>query len=130
MPLTIDRESRQRSSLAIDVNFSGDRYKTENGLFTFPAPTLETIDQYLYFLMQNSVEKKFETQYIMRPDYLSFDEYGTVALAQLLMYVNSVSSIEYFSLETVVIPTLSAITEMLKDKFPKRKVSDLTEVSW
>lgn len=130
MPLTIDRESRQRVNLAIDINFSGDRYKTENGIFTFPAPTLETIDHYLYFLLQNSVEKSFENQYIMRPDYLSFDEYGTVALAQLLMYVNSVPSIEDFNLDTVVIPTMSAITEMLKDKFPKRKVSDLTEVTW
>jgi hypothetical protein len=130
MPITIDRESRQRVGLSIDINFSGDRYKTDNGIFTFPAPTLETIDQYLYFLLQNSKEKKFELQYTMRPDYLSFDEYGTVSLAQLLMYVNNVPSIEQFSLETVVIPTLSAITEMLKDKFPKRKVSDLTEVSW
>jgi hypothetical protein len=130
MSLTIDRESRQRVNLAIDINFSGDRYKTSNGVFTFPAPTLETIDQYLYFLLQNSVEKKFDNQYIMRPDYLSFDEYGTVSLAQLLMYVNNVPSIEQFSLDTVVIPTLTAITEILKDKFPKRKVSDLTEVSW
>lgn len=130
MPITIDRESRQRVGLSIDINFSGDRYKTENGIFTFPAPTLETIDQYLYFLLQNSKEKKFELQYTMRPDYLSFDEYGTVSLAQLLMYVNNVPSIEHFSLDTVVIPTISAITEMLKDKFPKRKVSDLTEVSW
>lgn len=130
MPITIDRESRQRVGLSIDINFSGDRYKTDNGIFTFPAPTLETIDQYLYFLLQNSKEKPFELQYTMRPDYLSFDEYGTVSLAQLLMYVNNVPSIEQFSLDTVVIPTISAITEMLKDKFPKRKVSDLTEVAW
>jgi hypothetical protein len=130
MPLTIDRESRQRANLAIDINFAGDRYRTDNGLFTFPAPALEAIDQYLYFLIQNSSEKKFERQYFMRPDYLSFDEYGTVSLAQLLMYVNAVPSIEMFDLDFVVIPSMSAITEMLKDKFPKRKVSDLTQVEW
>jgi len=130
MPITIDRESRQRSNLAIDINFSGDRYKTDNGIFTFPAPSLETIDQYLYFLLTNAKEKKFDRQYLMRPDYLSYDEYGTVSLAQLLMYVNSVPSIEMFDLETVIIPSMSAITEMLKDKFPKRKVSELTEVNW
>ena len=66
----------------------------------------------------------------MRPDYLSYDEYGTVALAQLLMYVNAVPSIEGFDLETVIIPSMSAITEMLKDKFPKRPVSELVEVAW
>lgn len=130
MSITIDRESRQRSNLAIDINFAGDRYKTENGLFTFPAPSLDMIDQYLYFLLQNSSEKKFERQYLMRPDYLSFDEYGTVSLAQLLMYINTVPSIEAFDLQTVIIPSLSSITEMLKDKYPKRATSDLTEVAW
>lgn len=130
MAETIDRESRLRSNLAIDINFAGDRYKTENSLFTFPSPSLEMLDQYLYFLLSNSTEKDFERQYVMRPDYLSYDEYGTVALAQLLMYVNSVPSIENFDLQTVIIPSMSAITEMLKDKFPKRDTEDLTEVSW
>lgn len=130
MPQTIDRESRQRANLAIDINFAGDRYKTENGLFTFPAPSLDMFDQYLYFLLTNSREESFDRQYVMRPDYLSYDEYGTVALAQMLMYVNSVGSLEMFDLETVIIPSMSAVTEMLKDKFPKRKVSDLEEVTW
>ena len=130
MSQTIDRESHQRANLVIDINFSGDRYKTDNGFFTFPAPTLETIDHYLYFLLAHGKEKKFERQYVMRPDYLSYDEYGTVALAQLLMYINAVPSIEMFELETIVIPSMSAITEMLKDKFPKRPVADLEEVSW
>ena len=130
MAITIDRESRQRSNLSIDINYSGDRYKTDNGYFTFPAPTLETIDHYLYYLIQNSKEKKFERQYLMRPDYLSFDEYGTVALAQMLMYVNAVPSIEDFDLEYVIVPTLSAVTEMLRDKYPKRDVADLTGVEW
>lgn len=130
MSITIDQESRTRSRLAIDINFSGNRYKTANGLFTFPAPTLETIDQHLYYLLKNSKEKKFERQYLMRPDYLSFDEYGTVSLAQLLMYVNAVQSPETFDLQVVIIPSLSAITEMLKDKFPDQEVNDLSEVNW
>lgn len=130
MPLTIDKESRQRSNLAIDINFAGDRYRTDNGIFTFPAPSLDMIDQYLYFLLKNSTEKQFDRQYVMRPDYMSYDEYGTVSLAQLLMYVNAVPSIEAFDLDVVVIPTMSSIVEMLKDKFPKRDVNDLTQVEW
>jgi len=130
MPITITRESRQRSNLAIDINFAGDRYRTDNGIFTFPAPSLDMLDQYLYYLLTNAQEKKFERQYVMRPDYLSYDEYGTVSLAQLLMYVNSVPSIEDFDLDTVIIPNMTAITEMLKDKFPNRPVDELTEVSW
>jgi len=130
MPITIDRESRQRSRLSIDLNFYGDRYKTDNEIFTFPSPSLETLDQYLYYLIKNSEERLFDRQYTMRPDYLSFDEYGTVSLAQLLMYVNTVSSIEDFDLETVIIPSFSSIVEMLKDKFPVQDVADLTEVNW
>jgi len=130
MPYTILKESIQRSNLAIDINFSGNRYKTTNGIYTFPSPSLETIDKYLFFLLKNSSQKKFERQYVMRPDYLSFDEYGTVALAHLLMYVNSVPSIEMFELDTVIIPSFSSIVEMLKDKFSKQEPENLTEVNW
>lgn len=130
MAITIDQESRQRSRLAIDINFSGDRYRTENKLFTFPSPTLETIDQNLFFLLKNSKEKKFERQYLMRPDYLSFDEYGTVSLAQMLMYVNTVSCLENFDLQTVIIPSFSSVVEMLKNKFPIQDPNTLTEVNW
>jgi hypothetical protein len=130
MPITIDRESKQRVKLSVDINFYGDRYKTENGLYTFPAPTLETIDKHLYFLLKHSALKPFDKQYLMRPDYLSFDEYGTVTLAFLLMYINGVPSIEYFDLDIVYIPSMTSIIEILKDKFSEQKVSDLTEVNW
>ena len=130
MPITIDQESRQRSRLAIDINFSGNRYRTINKMFTFPALSLETFDQHLFYLLKNSEEKEFERQYLMRPDYLSFDEYGTVALAQMLMYVNTVQSIEAFDLQTVIIPSFSAVVEMLKDKFPIQDPNKLIEVNW
>lgn len=130
MSQTIDQESRQRSRLAIDINFSGDRYRTANKLFTFPSPTLETLDQNLYFLLKNSEEKEFERQYLMRPDYLSFDEYSTVALAQMLMYVNTVPSLETFDLQTVIVPSFSSVVEMLKNKFPVQDPNTLTEVNW
>jgi len=130
MPITIEKESRQRSRLAVDINFAGNRYKTLNGLYTFPAMELDTYNKYLFYLLKNSEEKKFDRQYIMRPDFLSFDEYGTVALAQMLMYVNSVPSVEEFVLETVVIPSYTAVVEMLKDKFATQNPNDLFEVNW
>jgi len=130
IPLTIDTESRQRERVAIDVNFSGNRYQTENGLYTFPAPELATIDKHLYFLLTHSTQKQFEQKYIMRPDYLSYDEYQTVSLSQLLMYVNNVMSIEQFNLEVVVVPAMSAIVDMLQDKFIKQPVDELFEVNW
>ncbi len=130
MPITIDQESRQRSRLAIDINFAGNRYRTANKIFTFPTPSLDMLDQHLYYLLKNSEEKEFERQYLMRPDYLSFDEYQTVALAQMLMYVNTVPSLEAFDLQTVIVPSFSAVVEMLKDKFPVQDPNTLTEVNW
>lgn len=130
MSVTIDQESRQRTRLAIDINFSGNRYKTTNGLYTFPALELEVFDKYLYYLLKYSVQKPFERQYIMRPDYMSFDEYGTIALAQMLMYINGVPSIEMFDLDEVVVPSYSAVVEILKDKFAVQDPDDLFEVDW
>jgi len=128
--ITIDKESRQRVKLSVDINFYGNRYKTDNGLYTFPAPTLETIDKNLYYLSKHSILKDFDRQYLMRPDYMSFDQYGTVALAQLLMYVNGVFSLEQFSLDKIYIPSFASIIEILKDKFSIQKTADLTGVNW
>ena len=130
MPLTIDTESRQRERVAVDINFSGNRYKTENGLFTFPAPELATIDRHLYFLLTHSTQKEFKQKYIMKPDYLSYDEYQTVSLSQMLMYVNNVMSAEQFNMQLVVVPTMSAVIDMLQDKFSQQPVEDLFEVNW
>jgi len=130
MPITIDKESRQRVRLSVDINFYGNRYRTDNDLFTFPAPELETIDKHLYFLLKHSVVRDFDRQYLMRPDYMSFDEYGTVALAQLLMYINGVFSIELFDLDKVYVPSFTSIVEILKDKFSTQKPKNLTGVNW
>jgi len=130
MSITIDVESRQRVIIPIDIDFMTDTYKTTSGLFTFPSLSLWTIEKNIFYLLRDSVQKTFERKYLMRPDYLSFDEYGTTALAQLLMYVNNVSSIEDFDLDTVIVPTFETIVDICKDKFPVKKNEDLIEVNW
>jgi hypothetical protein len=130
MSITIDVESKKRERESIDINFFGDRFKTENEIFTFPSPVLETIEQHLFYLLKFSNEEKFNKKYMYRPDYLSFDKYGTVNLAHVLMYINGAKCIEEFDFETVVVPDFSAILEILKDKFPQRQTEDLSEVSW
>lgn len=130
MIVTIDNESRSRIKLSVDLDFSADRFKTSNLLFTFPAPVLETIDKNLFFLLKNSKQKDLDKKYNYRPDYLSYDEYGTVVLAHFLMYVNGVFSLEDFINLKIVIPSKSAIMDILKDKFPERSVDELSEVNW
>lgn len=128
--ITIDKESNQRKQLAVDIDRMTDQYITINELFTFPSPALWTIEKNLFFLLKNSSQVDFDRKYIYRPDYLSFDEYGTVSLADLLMYVNGVSCLEKFNLNKVVIPTYEAIVTICLDKFSKKDTDEMVEVNW
>ena len=130
MPFTIDQEAQKFAKSPFSIEKMGDRYKTNNDLFSFPAPTLSTIEKYLFFLLKNSTVKTMDAKYRWKPDYLSHAEYGTVILWELLMYVNQVFSVEDFNLREVVIPSLPAIIEMNQANYPKKDVNDLTSVNW
>ena len=128
---SIQVESNQNVRLPIGIDFMRTRYKTENEIFSFPSPEIATIDKYMFYLLRYSTQKKFEIKYSMRHDYLSYDEYGTVLLAQLLMVVNGVFCVEEFNLENVVVPDFQAITYICQDKFdPNKDVDELVEVNW
>jgi hypothetical protein len=128
--ITIDQEAREFARLPNSLDSFADRYKTTNKLYTFPSPTLWTIEKNLYFLLRNSIQKDFEPKYRYKPDYLSYDEYGNVTLAYLLMFVNGVPCLEDFDLSTVVVPKFSTIVDICRDNFPEKDVSEMEEVSW
>lgn len=130
MSFVIDEEAYQNRLSPFSIDKMGDRYITETKIFTFPSPMLRTIEKNLYYLLRNSTRKVFESKYIMRPDYLSFDEYETVVLAPLLMYINGVFCVEEFSLNEVVIPEFSSVIQILDDNFPDKPVNQLEEASW
>ena len=128
MSITIQDESRHRIRIPFDIDYMGPRYKTDSGVYTFPSPSLWSIQRNLFYLVSNSVLIQFNPKYKMRPDYLSFDEYGTVTLAYLLMYINSVYAIEDFDLDSVIVPSMEAIVNICKDKFSKLDVSEIEAV--
>lgn len=128
--ITIDQESLQNKRIPIDIEKHTDQFKTENGIYIFPSPALELLEKNIFYLLKNSKKTIFETQYTMRPDYLSYDEYKTTSLAQLLMYVNGVASVEDFDLNEVIIPDFSYIVKMVAEAYPNRDVDDLVEVAW
>jgi hypothetical protein len=130
MSITILDESKSRILSPIDLDQMTDRYKTSSGLFVFPSPDLWTIEKHLFYLLRNSTLVLFNQKYKYKPDYMSYDEYGTVQLAQLLMYVNNVQCIEDFNLINVVIPTMSAIVDICQDKFPTKDIGNLQEVNF
>lgn len=128
--ITIDEESRQRIRAVIDFDNFAQKYTTTSGVYSFVSPSKWTIEKNLFYLLKTSTLKVFEQKYKMRPDFLSFDEYGTVALAQVLMYVNGIFCIEEFDLDEVVIPTLQSIIDITSDKFPKMGEGTVTAVDW
>jgi len=93
-----------------------NRYNTSSGIYTFSSPDLWTLEKNLFYLLANSTVVIFQAMYVCKPDYASFDEYGTTQLAQLLMYVNNVHCIEDFDLTQMIIPSMPAIINILQDK--------------
>ena len=130
MTILINTEAIRQLQSPLDIEKFGARFKTENDLFTFPDPNLETIDKNLFYLLKNSEEVEFELKYKFRPDYLSFDYYGTTILWELIMYVNAVFSVEDFNLTTVAIPSMSAITFIIQDQYAIDEPDDLEAISW
>lgn len=127
----IDVESSQFKRMPIDFERMGKRYKTSSELYTFPDPNLETLEENLFYLLRNSVEFVFKPRYNFRPEYLSYDVYGTPALAPVLLFVNNIGSVEeFYNLPKVVIPSLDAITKILTDIFPQEDISDLQSIDW
>jgi len=127
---TIDSDAKKNKILPICLDYMGEKYTTESKKFIFPSPSFWLIEKNLFFLTANSVKKPFDQKYIMKPDYLSFDEYNTVVLAPLLMYVNRVFCIEDFNLNEVIIPDMSFIVEILIDKFSELPIDKLEVVNW
>lgn len=128
--LTIDQEAKQRIRHPLDLDNMSERYKTATKHYTFTSPSLWVLEKHLFYLLKNSVQKDFDPKYKWRPDYLSFDEYGTVILAPYLMFVNGVLLIEEFDLDSVIIPSKKSLIEIARDKFPKKDISEMKEVNW
>lgn len=127
---TIKKDAQKNKILPISLDYMGVSYRTDGNKFVFPSPSFWLLEKNLFFLTANSEKKNFEQKYIMRPDYLSFDEYDTVVLGPLLMYVNKIFTPEDFNLNEVIIPDISAIIEILVDKFPELSVDELEVVDW
>jgi len=127
---TIDMEAKKNKLMPTSLDHMGASYRNVRGNVVFPSPLFWLLEKHLFFLKANSTKKIFELKYTMRPDYLSFDEYGTVILAPLLMYVNGIFCTEDFNMNEVIVPKISYISEILIDKFSELSPDDLEVVNW
>ena len=123
--ILIDQESKSRILSPLDLDNMTPRFRTFSNLYVFSSPDLWVIEKNLFYLLSKSSLVVFDPKYKYKPSYVSYDEYGTVQLSQLIMYVNSVACIEDFNLTQLIIPTMSAIIEILHDKIKIPKDTSL-----
>jgi len=70
-------------------------------------------EHHRYYLLANSEVKQLDVKYHYRPDYISYEEYGTTAFDFLILYINNLFSVTEFTLEYFYLPKLDAINELI-----------------
>jgi len=117
MANTIDTEAKRSIRSVTDIDRFRRRYSQTNEGFNiqFVSPVITTYEKYRYYLLKNSTSKSLKQKYYYRPDYLSYDEYGTTSLWTVLLYINDISCIEDFTIPSVFIPTYNAIISISKE---------------
>lgn len=130
----IATEARILSVLSSDVDNYRDKYKTfEEELdgnklnITFVSPKLEIYDKYRFYILQNCEKKKLELKHRYRPDYVSYEEYGTTNWWTLILYINDIPSIEEFNKEKILVPSIDCVTTLSNIEKHDVEVKDLHE---
>jgi len=90
---------------------------------TYPSYEYETLEQNFFRLVANSRLVDFKASWHMRPDYASFDMYETPIFWYVILFANSIPTIEDFKgLNKVIIPLRSVISDLISEKVPMSDV--------
>lgn len=118
---SIRAEAKRNCKLVTDVDNFRERYKDvdeENEIeVIFPAGEIYTYDKNFFMLLAKSRKVTMIPRWQYRPDYVSFDFYGTVIYWQLILFVNRIDSQEDFKMDEVLVPALSTILQLSKSTF-------------
>jgi len=128
--VTIKDEARILSTLSSDLDnfrrlYSLVEDNDEEILVKFIAPKIIAFDDYRFYLLKNSNKKLLQPHFYYRPDYLSYEEYGTTNLWALLLFINDISTIEDFDKEQVLIPTKTAISSVARNVAAKNLLTEV-----
>lgn len=132
--LGIGELSQRESVVMSDVDYYRHKYKdiekqSDGSVVTvgFVSPVLEVFENYRFVLLQNSETIHLKQGWKYRPDYVSYEYYGTTNWWQLLMWINNVKSIEYFDKDTIVVPDVEVIYAIQNDVYQANSYTDLNE---
>lgn len=130
----IGEESQSRCNVPSDCDnyrFTYKDYEQQiNGTrvdVSFVSPVFSTWEKYRFCLLQSSKKVQMTDRYKYRPDYVSYDNYGTTNWWQLLMWLNDVKSLEYFDTEEIIVPTIEAISKVTDACYDAGGYIDLNE---
>lgn len=130
----IEEESRLLSTLSSDIDKFRNKYTTyelqTNGKkvnITFVSPSLLLFDRYRFYILQNSNKKKLSLKNRYRPDYVSYEEYGTTNWWALILYINDVPSLEYFDKDEILVPTMDCILKLMDVSSEIKQINTLNQ---
>jgi hypothetical protein len=137
MPSTIliDDEARNLSQQANDIDNFRKIYSTsetstdEEILIQFVAPKIQAFEDYRFCLLQNSNLQPLSPGRYYRPDYVSYDNYGTPNLWALILFINNIPTIEDFITENILIPTKKIISTISLDILERNRLKKLIPLS-
>lgn len=95
----------------------------------FVAPKIIAFEDYRFYLLKNSETKPLKPVNYYRPDYVSFEEYDTINLWAMLMFINNVPSLEDFERETILVPTAQSILDVSRNVMARDLVHELVPLS-
>lgn len=135
---TIRAEAKRNSLLPTDLDKLRSRYRdTEYDIYGnmetevyFPSGEIYTYENYFFRLLIESEKVDFLPRWIYRPDYTSFDYYGTVNHWSLILFVNRINSIENFiNLDYILIPDPIIVLEIARLNVSDINVFDLVNAA-
>ena len=117
MPYTkkIDDEARILSKFPDDIDnfrrfYSMKETNNEETInIRFCAPSIIALENNRFYLLANSNKKPLKPSNYYRPDYVSYEEYGTTNLWSMILFINNIPSIEEFNKEDILVPTASSV---------------------
>jgi len=103
----------------------------------YPSASIEKLEDVYFRLLFESDIITFNEKWNMRPDYASYDIYGSIIYWPVLLFINNIQSIELFrNLEHIISPRIAAMEEIInlfnelpiKEDFVKNKEPDVLNI--
>lgn len=132
----IDEEAKMAARFGTDIDKYRPFYMLRNidedtgdvVYVNFVSPSISVYEKYRYVLLKDSTRKDLEPKYYYRPDYVSYNEYGTVTLWTMLLYINNIPTIEEFNVANILIPSRTSINRLIRESIPPKVPIDVASL--